>query len=134
MSSAAASTATLKPEIRLAQAVSVFEADLTNKEKTEYRKDIAPEASDVMRFIAQFDRVTRQSQKGFRVYGLRLANFLDGVHIFAMNGYVGIGGIQNTVSWAVWSLVKIFTAGRNDRDPWYSGLISHRLPLNSNHS
>ena len=52
----------LKPEIRLAQAVSQFEADLSSEQKATFRtyrsqsRDSPPDARDVMRLTAEIDR------------------------------------------------------------------------------
>ena len=72
----------LKPEIRLSQAVSEFEADLSNEQKTSFRTykfqslNSPPDLSDVMRLTAEIDR--RASRKvGSRCFGPRFTNFLQ---------------------------------------------------------
>jgi hypothetical protein len=112
MSKALAKVSSLKPEIRLAQAVSEFEADLSNEQKSEFRAlksqsfSAAPTPSDVMRVTAEVDR--RMSRKfGSRCFGPRFTNFLQGVQQFAALGDVIVGGSQNLIACGVWSLVRM---------------------------
>ena len=100
----------LKSEIRLAQAVSEFEASLSDSDKqasrTQKIHDLAapPDANDVMRLTAQIDR----SQKpGRRCYGPRFTKFLHGAQQFAALGDVIVGGSQNIIACGVWSLIRI---------------------------
>ena len=111
MSLALGEASKLKPEIRLAQAVSQFEADLSPQEKRElhtYRQELLenpPNRSDVMRLTAQIDRLA--SQKGCRrCFGPRFTNFLQAVQQFAALGDVIVGGSQNIIACGVWSLVR----------------------------
>jgi ankyrin repeat domain-containing protein 50 len=112
MSGVLAKFSQLKPEIRLAQAVSQFEADLSNEQKTAFRSyrsqslDSPPVPSDVMRLTAEIDR--RVSGKGGgRCFGPRFTNFLQVVQQFAALGDVVVGGSQNIVACGVWSLVRM---------------------------
>ena len=112
MSSALAKASPLKPEIRLAQAVSEFEADLSNEQKATFRTlkshslSATPGPSDVMRLTAEVDR--RISKRfGGRCFGPRFTNFLQGVQQFAALGDVVVGGSQNLVACGVWSLVRM---------------------------
>ena len=111
MSSALAKAATLKPEIRLAQAVSLFEADLSTDQKAIFRDhrshscDNPPDIHNVMRLTAEIDRNT--SGKGGRCYGPRLTNILQSVQQFAALGDVVVGGSQNLVACGIWSLVRM---------------------------
>ncbi|KAI1117131.1 hypothetical protein F5Y14DRAFT_439576 [Nemania sp. NC0429] len=93
MSSLLAVAWRLKPEIRLAQAISQFEADLSTEQKTTlntYKSQSlasSPSPSDVMRLTAEIDR--RASAKvGGRCFGPRFTNFLQGVQQFAAIGDV----------------------------------------------
>jgi hypothetical protein len=102
----------LKPEIRLSQAVSGFEADLSNEQKTLFRTyksqslNSPPDLSDVMRLTAEIDR--RASRKvGSRCFGPRFTNFLQIVQQFAALGDVFVGGSQNMIACGVWSLVRM---------------------------
>jgi hypothetical protein len=112
MSSVLVDAARLKPEIRLAQAISQFEADLSNEHKTTFRtlKSQAlkspPDTSDVMRLTAEMDRQMAKKAGG-RCFGPRFTNFLQGVQQFAALGDVIVGGSQNMIACGVWSLVRM---------------------------
>jgi hypothetical protein len=102
----------MKPEVRLAQAVSQFEADLLNEQKTAFRAlrslslKSPPDPSDVMRLTAEIDR--RMSKKsGGRCFGPRFTNFLQGVQQFATIGDVVLGSSQNMIACGIWSLVRM---------------------------
>jgi len=112
MSNVVANASRLKPEIRLAQAVSQFEADLSDKQKTAFRtlrsqsRNFPPDPSDVIRLTAEMDR--QMSRKaGGRCFGPRFTNFLQGVQQFAAPGDVVVGSSQNIIACGVWSLVRI---------------------------
>ncbi|OAL53394.1 ankyrin [Pyrenochaeta sp. DS3sAY3a] len=110
MSKAIAKASPLKPEIRLAQAVSQFEASLSDKQKTEFRDlksrtlATAPCPNDVMLLTAEIDR---QLSCNSRCVGPRFTNFLQGVQQFAALADIVVGGSQNIVACSVWSLVRM---------------------------
>lgn len=101
--------APLKPEIRLAQAVSAFEADLTSEQKADFRisrtqtQKSPPDLSDVMRLTAEIDR----QRAGRRCVGPRMTNFLQAVQQYAALGDVIVGGSQNILACGVWALVRM---------------------------
>jgi hypothetical protein len=108
MSSALLGASPLRAELRLAQAVSEFEASLSNEQKSNFcsLKSTNPDPGDVMRLTADIDR--RVSKKfGGQCFGPRFTNFLQGVQHFAALGDVVVGGSQNLVACGVWSLVRI---------------------------
>ncbi|KAF2800530.1 hypothetical protein K505DRAFT_292564 [Melanomma pulvis-pyrius CBS 109.77] len=112
MSDALARALSLKPEIRLGQAVSKFEADLSNEEKSKFRMlrsqslSKIPSPSDVMRLTAEVNR--RISKKfGSQCFGPCFTNFLYGVQQFAALGDVVVGGSQHLLACGVWSLVRM---------------------------
>lgn len=112
MSSALAKASPLKAEIRLAQAVSEFEADLSKEQKSTFRTlkshslSATPSPSDAMRLTAEVDH--RISKKfGGQCFGPRFTNFLQGVQQFAALGDVVVGASQNLVACSVWSLVRM---------------------------
>jgi hypothetical protein len=88
----------LKPEIRLAQAVSQFEADLSSEQKATFRtyksqsRDSPPNPSDVMRLTAEIDRHASRKVGRGRCFGPRLTNFLQAVQQFASLGDIIVGG------------------------------------------
>ncbi|KAJ6281575.1 hypothetical protein J3E71DRAFT_217351 [Bipolaris maydis] len=102
----------LKPEIRLAQAVSEFEADLSTEQKATFRtlksqsQSNTPDPSDVMRLTAEMDR-SLSIKYSSRCFGPRFTNFLQGVQQFAALGDVVVGGSQNLIACGVWSLVRM---------------------------
>jgi ankyrin repeat domain-containing protein 50 len=112
MSYALANASPLKPEIRLAQAVSQFEADLSSEQKTSFRtyrsqsRCFPPDPSDVMRLTAEIDRRVSGKVGGGRCFGPRLTNFLQAVQQFAALGDIIVGGSQNLIACGVWSLVR----------------------------
>jgi ankyrin repeat domain-containing protein 50 len=113
MSIMLASASRLKPEIRLAQAISEFEADLSREQKTTYHAykseslEFPPDLSDVMQLTAEIDRQSSGKAGGRRCFGTRLTNFLKGVQQFAALGDVVLGGSQNIIACGVWSLVRM---------------------------
>lgn len=113
MSGPLAKAARLKPEIRLAQAVSQFEADLSTEQKATLNSykhqscDSPPDISDVMRLTAEIDRRAAGKVGGGRCFGPRLTNVLQAVQQFAALGDIIIGGSQNIVACGVWSLVRM---------------------------
>lgn len=108
-----AKAAALKPEIRLAQAVSEFEASLAEQHKATFRSyrsrswEKAPESSDVMRFTAEIDLRTAQQIGGGQCFGPRLTNILQAAQQYAALGDVVIGGSQNIIACGVWSLLRL---------------------------
>ncbi len=112
MSLALVKSSKLKPEIRLAQAVSQFEADLSSQQKKDlhtYRQEMSknpPNPSDVMRLTAEIDRLASRKGGG-RCFGPRFTNFLQAVQQFAALGDVIVGGSQNIIACGVWSLVRM---------------------------
>ena len=113
MSSALANASRLKADIRLAQAISQFEADLSLEQKTRFKafKSEAchrpPNAKDVMRLTAEIDRQTFERAERARCFGPRLTNTLQAVQQFAALGDVVIGGSQNVIACGVWSVVRL---------------------------
>ncbi|KFX88299.1 hypothetical protein V490_07728 [Pseudogymnoascus sp. VKM F-3557] len=103
----------LKPEIRLAQAVSQFEADLSREQKVTFRnyrsqsQDAPPDPRDVMQLTAEFDHRVSNKTGGGRCFGPRLTNFLQSVQQFAALGDIILGGSQNILACGVWSLVRM---------------------------
>lgn len=109
MSQALTAAGRLKPEIRLAQAVSEFEADLSGEQKAAFRNTRAktiqssPNTQDVMRLAAEIDRASGQNG---RCLGPRLMNLLQAVQKFAALGDVIVGGSQNLIACGIWTIVR----------------------------
>jgi hypothetical protein len=104
--------ARLKPEIRLAEAISTFEASLSSVQKQEFGNwraqslQAPPNITDVMQFTADLDRRIAQKSKS-RCVGPRFTSFLSTVQQFAALGDVVVGGSQNIIACGVWSLVRM---------------------------
>ena len=100
----------LKPDVRLAQAVSQFESELSNEQKATFRTwrtksiESPPGIQDVMQLTAEIDRV---SEKPRRCLGPRLMNVLQATQQFAALGDIIVGGSQNLLACGVWSVVRI---------------------------
>ncbi|EJT73989.1 hypothetical protein GGTG_07839 [Gaeumannomyces tritici R3-111a-1] len=113
MSSALMKAGTLKPEIRLAQKVSEFEAALSDERKATFRsyrsqaRASPPDAGDIMRLTAEVDR--RAAGRGYRgrCFGPRFSNILQTTQQFAALGDVVVGGSQNIIACGIWSLVRM---------------------------
>ena len=112
MSRALEIAAPLKAEIRLAHAVSLFEADLSTEQKATFRtytsdsRKSPPDIHDVMRLTAEIDLHTGKIIGG-RCFGPRLTNVLQAVQQFAALGDIVVGGSQNIIACGVWSLVRM---------------------------
>lgn len=113
MSTALTSASHLKPEIRLAQAISHFDAELSSEQKATIRQyrlqiqDAPPDTRDVMRLTAEIDQRSAKNVRGGRCFGPRMTNFLHAVQQFAAIGDVMVGGSQNLIACGVWSLVRL---------------------------
>lgn len=115
MSTALTNAAHLKPDIRLADAISQFQADLTSREKeifTECRDQSVhstPTIWDVSRVTAEIDRHPSWQGRasGRRCFGPRFMKLLEAVQQFASIGDVVVGGSQNIIACGVWSLVRM---------------------------
>ncbi|RDW90064.1 ankyrin repeat domain-containing protein [Aspergillus mulundensis] len=108
MASAVAKVARLKPEIRLGQAISEFQADLSPSQKailrTQQVAGTPPTIRDVMQLTAEINRATGT---GGQCYGPRLTNVLQAVQEFAALGDIVLGGTQNLLACGVWGLVRM---------------------------
>ena len=101
--------AELKPEIRLAQALSEYEAILQAGEKAELRSlrsAPAPGVSAVMEMTAAIDR-SNAHRKSRRCFGPRLTNLLESVQQFSTIIDLIIGGSQSLIASAIWGTVKM---------------------------
>jgi ankyrin repeat domain-containing protein 50 len=99
----------LDADVRLAQAISEFEADLSSQQKQAFHAQRSqmltspPSLKDVMILTAQIDETSSST----RCFGPRMTNFLRAVQQFAALGDVAIGGSQNIIACGVWTLVRI---------------------------
>lgn len=97
----------LKPEIRLAQAISQFEASLSDRAKADFKslksqaQNSTPGIQDVMIVTAEMNKRTPKA-----AIGPRFTNMLMAVQQFATIGDVIIGGSQNLPACGVWCVVR----------------------------
>lgn len=97
----------LTPEIRLAQAISQFEASLSDRAKADFKtlksqaQNSTPGVQDVMMVTAE---INKRGPKA--VIGPRFTNMLMAVQKFAAIGDVIIGGSQNLSACGVWCVVR----------------------------
>ena len=101
--------APLKPEIQFVQALSEYEAILTNDQKTKFRTyhmQQPPDATDVMRLTAEIDR-ENSHRKGRRCVGPRLTNILQAVQQFSTIVDTIVGGSQSQIACAIWGVLKM---------------------------
>jgi hypothetical protein len=101
----------LKPEIRLAQALSEYEAILADDQKAKlrgYRQESPPTAADVM-LTAELDRGNVGMGRSRRCIGPRFNNFLQSVQMFTsvVDVVVADGGAQPLIASAIWGAVKL---------------------------
>lgn len=107
MALALETAAPLKPKVRLAQAISEFEADLTTQQKIQFGsykqrvRKFLPGISDVMRLTAEIDQKTSLKVTRSRCYGPRFTNFLQAVQQFIGLGDIIVGGTQNLIACGV---------------------------------
>ncbi|MCJ1269568.1 hypothetical protein MMC22_009460 [Lobaria immixta] len=105
-----AKAAPLKPQIKLAQALSEFEAVLPDDQKIKlrtYRGQSPPTPTDVTRFTAEVDRDAGRNRKSRQCVGTRLTNVLHSVQQFSTIADVIVGSSQSQIAGAVWGTVKI---------------------------
>ena len=110
MASALSSARPLKPEIKLAQAISEYEAIFDDGHKARfrmYRKQSAPKIQDVIRFTSEIDRDESRTRKSRQCVGTRLTNILEAVQQFFTVVDLVVGGSQNIIASAVWGVVKM---------------------------
>lgn len=105
-----AQAAPLKPEIKLAQALSEFEAVLPDDQKTKlrtYRGQSPPNSTDVIRFTAEIDRDAGRNRRSRQCVGPRLTNVLNAVQKFSTVVDSIVGSSQSQIAGAIWGTLKI---------------------------
>ncbi|KAJ6008350.1 NACHT nucleoside triphosphatase [Penicillium herquei] len=109
MSLALSKASRLKPELRLAQAISAFTADLSDDQKARLAEKRSkalktpPSIQDVRSLTAEIDR----ANNGGRCVGPRLINLVGVVQKFASLGDVIVGASQNIIACGVWCIVRL---------------------------
>lgn len=105
-----AKTTPLKPEIKLAQALSEFEAVLPEDQKIKlrtYRRQSPPNSTDVIRFTAEIDRDAGRNRKSRKCLGPRLTNVLHAVQQFSTVVDLMVGNSQSQIACAIWGTIKV---------------------------
>ncbi|KAJ9494026.1 hypothetical protein H2202_010454 [Exophiala xenobiotica] len=100
--------APLKPEIRLAQAISEYESLLDDDQKATMRNDRTGQPSrplDVTRLTAEIDR--RTSSRKSRCVGTRLTNILQCLQQFSAVVDTVVGGSQSLIASGIWAAFKL---------------------------
>ncbi|KAF0319893.1 nacht domain protein [Colletotrichum asianum] len=103
----------LKTEIRLAQAVSEFEAGLDTRQKAAFRTTRStarmnpPALKDVMQVTAEIDRQAHEKNKASRSFGPRFTNMLQSIQQYAALGDVVVGGSQSLIACGVWAAMSL---------------------------
>ena len=100
----------LKPEIRLAQAVSEYESCLSADQKAKlcfYRAQSPPTEQNVIRFTAEIDQAIVRGHKTRRCVGTRLTNVLQAVQRFSSVMDMIISSSQCQIASAIWGGLKI---------------------------
>lgn len=104
---------TPKAKLRLDQAISDFQKDLSGEQNAAFCisrdnfRTSPPGSPDVMRLIEEIDRTASSLLKGGRCFGPRFTNILHAIQQFAALGDVIVGGSQNILACGVWSLVRM---------------------------
>ncbi|ETI24164.1 hypothetical protein G647_03533 [Cladophialophora carrionii CBS 160.54] len=101
--------APLKPEIKLAQALSEFEAILQDTDKQEFRSFQSGQAavmSDVMKVTAAIDS-KNSHRRSRRCFGPRLTSILESVQQFSTVVDIIIGGSQCFLASAIWGTLRM---------------------------
>ncbi|RTE84485.1 hypothetical protein BHE90_000848 [Fusarium euwallaceae] len=111
ISSAVGFVAKLKPEIRLAQAISEFGASLnTQNQRTRFKNlqsQSPPDPDDIIRLTEEINRDGARAHRSWRPYGTRLVAILERMRQFAPIGDVLVGGSQNLIACGVWAVVRL---------------------------
>ncbi|KAK2729382.1 nacht domain protein [Colletotrichum kahawae] len=113
MSLALHHASSLRTEIRLAQAVSEFEAGLDTRQKAAFKntqstaRTTPPTLNDVMNVTAEIDKQAHQKHNTLRSFGTRFTNMLQSIQQYAALGDVVVGGSQNLVACGVWAAVRM---------------------------
>ncbi|KAI1131691.1 hypothetical protein F5Y10DRAFT_43780 [Nemania abortiva] len=107
---ATSSSASLKPEVRIAQAVSEFGAILSDPHKASFRALASrspPSFADVIKLTEEVNIDGSRHHKAWMPYGTRLVGILERILVLSQAGDAVIGGSQNLIASGVWGVVKL---------------------------
>ncbi|KAF5013170.1 hypothetical protein FDECE_799 [Fusarium decemcellulare] len=101
----------LKPEVRLAQAVSEFHASLsTENDRIKFKNlqsQSPPGSDEIIKLTEEINRDGARLHRSWRPYGTRLVAILDRIRQFAPIGDVLVGGSQNLIACGVWAAIRL---------------------------
>ncbi|KAH8904984.1 hypothetical protein BR93DRAFT_759718 [Coniochaeta sp. PMI_546] len=115
MSNALFQAAKLKPEIRLAQALSEFCGSLAEPLAREFKllqTTSPPSPADVVRLTEEINRDGSRAHRTWRPYATSMVLFLDKVQTLSRVGDFLLGSAQNIMASGIWAVIKI-TLGRS---------------------
>lgn len=104
MALAIAKAAPLRPEIKMSQALSEYEANLSAEQRQSYKKSL-PDATAVMALTCEIDR--QNAGRKTRRCGARLTSFSNSVKGFTAIVDLIITSSGNPIAGAVWGAVEI---------------------------
>lgn len=100
----------LKPEIRLAQAVSEFGACLDGTRRATFKTlqtNSPPSPTEVIRLTEEINRDGARLHRSWQPHGTRLVGILERIQLFSAVGDVLVGGAQNMIASGVWAAVRM---------------------------
>lgn len=110
MSKALSQAARLKPEIRLAQALSQFSASLPEPRVREFKllqTKSPPDSHDIIRLTEEINRDGSRAHKSWRPYATSMSLFLERIQTLSRVGEFLVGSSQNLIASGVWATVKM---------------------------
>ena len=110
MKQAVARAGKLKPEIRLAMAISEFGACLDKGRQAMFktlRTNSPPSPDDVIRLSEEINRDGARHHRSWQPHGTRLVGILERIQLFSAVGDILVGGSQNMIASGVWAVVRM---------------------------
>ncbi|KAK1958845.1 hypothetical protein LY78DRAFT_663177 [Colletotrichum sublineola] len=112
VASALIATETLKPEVRLAQAISEFSASLRDDKDAHIRfKNLQtrspPDATEILRLTEELNRDGARQHRSWSPLATRLVAVLERICQFAPIGDVLVGGAQNLLAAGIWAAIRL---------------------------
>ncbi|KAH7153576.1 hypothetical protein EDB81DRAFT_631269, partial [Dactylonectria macrodidyma] len=107
----------LKPEIRLAKAVSDFATTLDEDQRRNFKRlksRSPPSSADVISFTEELSRTGAHLHRSWTCQSMRLVTILDRIQKFVCIGDVIIGGSQNMIASGVWAAVRMSCSIHSD--------------------
>ncbi|KAK3935265.1 hypothetical protein QBC46DRAFT_358398 [Diplogelasinospora grovesii] len=110
MNLAKVQTPKLKPEIRLAQAISEFAASLDDGRRATFKTlqtNSPPSPTEVIRLTEEINRDGARMHRSWQPHGTRLVGILERIQVFSAVGDILIGGSQCMIASGVWAAVRM---------------------------